>query len=57
VRSGGKCDLTPAHRVLELCGDPERARSLVRSAFCKREEVIDEAAARLAPLRRPHPTA
>jgi N-succinyldiaminopimelate aminotransferase len=40
-----------------FCGDPERARSLVRFAFCKREEVIDEAAARLATLRRPHPTA
>jgi N-succinyldiaminopimelate aminotransferase len=32
-------------------GDPERVRSLVRFAFCKREEVIDEAAARLATLR------
>ena len=29
-------------------GDPERVRPLVRFAFCKREEVIDEAAARLA---------
>jgi len=40
-----------------FCGDPERAHSLVRFAFCKREEVIDEAAARLATLRRPHRTA
>ena len=28
--------------------DPEAGRSLVRFAFCKREAVIDEAAARLA---------
>jgi N-succinyldiaminopimelate aminotransferase len=34
-----------------FCGDPERVRSLVRFAFCKREEVIDEAAARLERLR------
>jgi N-succinyldiaminopimelate aminotransferase len=27
---------------------PEAGRSLVRFAFCKREAVIDEAAARLA---------
>ena len=33
-----------------FCGDPERVRSLVRFAFCKREEVIDEAAARLGRL-------
>jgi N-succinyldiaminopimelate aminotransferase len=32
-------------------GDPERVRTLVRFAFCKREEVIDEAAQRLAGLR------
>jgi N-succinyldiaminopimelate aminotransferase len=32
-------------------GDPERSRTLVRFAFCKREEVIDEAARRLAALR------
>jgi N-succinyldiaminopimelate aminotransferase len=32
-------------------GDPERVRTLVRFAFCKREEVIDEAARRLAWLR------
>jgi N-succinyldiaminopimelate aminotransferase len=31
--------------------DPERVRSLVRFAFCKREEVIDEAATRLGRLR------
>jgi N-succinyldiaminopimelate aminotransferase len=30
--------------------DPERVRTLVRFAFCKREEVIDEAAQRLARL-------
>jgi N-succinyldiaminopimelate aminotransferase len=32
-------------------GDPERVSTLVRFAFCKREEVIDEAAQRLAGLR------
>jgi N-succinyldiaminopimelate aminotransferase len=32
-------------------GDPARVRTLVRFAFCKREEVIDEAARRLAALR------
>jgi N-succinyldiaminopimelate aminotransferase len=31
--------------------DPERVRTLARFAFCKREEVIDEAAERLARLR------
>ena len=31
--------------------DPERVRSLVRFAFCKREQVIDEAATRLGRLR------
>jgi N-succinyldiaminopimelate aminotransferase len=31
--------------------DPEAGRSLVRFAFCKRHEVIDEAAARLAAAR------
>ncbi len=31
--------------------DPARVRSLVRFAFCKREEVIDEAATRLGRLR------
>jgi N-succinyldiaminopimelate aminotransferase len=30
--------------------DAERGRSLVRFAFCKRDEVIDEAARRLAGL-------
>jgi N-succinyldiaminopimelate aminotransferase len=34
-----------------FCGDPERVRSLVRFAFCKREAVIDEAAARLEQLQ------
>jgi N-succinyldiaminopimelate aminotransferase len=34
-----------------FCGEPERVRSLVRFAFCKREEVIDEAATRLGRLR------
>jgi N-succinyldiaminopimelate aminotransferase len=32
-------------------GDPDGVRTLVRFAFCKREEVIDEAAQRLAGLR------
>ena len=31
--------------------DPARGRSLGRFAFCKRDEVIDEAARRLAGLR------
>jgi N-succinyldiaminopimelate aminotransferase len=31
--------------------DPERVRTLVRFAFCKREKVIDEAAERLAAMR------
>ena len=31
--------------------DPDRVRSLVRFAFCKREEVIDAAAERLAAMR------
>jgi N-succinyldiaminopimelate aminotransferase len=34
-----------------FCGDPKRVRTLVRFAFCKREEVIDAAAERLARLR------
>ena len=34
-----------------FCADPERARSLVRFAFCKREAVIDDAAARLGRMR------
>jgi N-succinyldiaminopimelate aminotransferase len=33
-----------------FCADPETARTLVRFAFCKRDDVIDEAAARLARL-------
>ena len=32
--------------------DKEAGRPLVRFAFCKRDEVIDEAAARLARLQR-----
>jgi len=32
-------------------GDPDRVATLVRFAFCKRETVIDEAAARLGTLR------
>jgi N-succinyldiaminopimelate aminotransferase len=32
--------------------DPDAARTLVRFAFCKREEVLDEACRRLAALRR-----
>jgi N-succinyldiaminopimelate aminotransferase len=34
-----------------FCGDPRRATSLVRFAFCKRDEVIDEAARRLGRLQ------
>src|SRR5215204_4586995 len=34
-----------------FCDDKEVGRPLVRFAFCKREEVIDEGAARLARLR------
>jgi N-succinyldiaminopimelate aminotransferase len=33
--------------------DPDAGRSLVRFAFCKRAEVIDDAAARLAAVRMP----
>ena len=44
-------------RTWVFCGDPERARSVVRFAAYTRAEVIDEAAARLVTLRRPHPTA
>ena len=35
--------------------DPEAGRHLIRFAFCKREAVLDEAAARLARLRAPTP--
>ena len=31
--------------------DPDAARTLVRFAFCKRDEVLDEACRRLAALR------
>ena len=31
--------------------DPEAARTLVRFAFCKRDEVLDEAVRRLGRLR------
>jgi N-succinyldiaminopimelate aminotransferase len=33
-----------------FCDDPELGRTLVRFAYCKREDVIDEAAERLAAL-------
>ena len=36
--------------VSVFCDDPDLGRTLVRFAFCKREDVIDEAAARLATL-------
>jgi len=36
--------------VSVFCDDPELGRTLVRFAYCKREDVIDEAAARLARL-------
>jgi len=49
--------LSQLHRASVFCGDLERARSLAGSWPAKREEVIDEAAARLATLRRPHPIA
>lgn len=35
-----------------FCDDPDLGRTLVRFAFCKREDVIDEAAERLAGLSR-----
>jgi N-succinyldiaminopimelate aminotransferase len=37
--------------VSVFCADPELGRSLVRFAFCKRDEVLTEAAARLVALR------
>jgi len=49
--------LSQLQRASVFCGDLERARSLAGSWPAKREEVIDEAAARLATLRRPHPIA
>jgi N-succinyldiaminopimelate aminotransferase len=36
--------------VSVFCDDPDLGRTLVRFAFCKREDVIDEAAERLATL-------
>ncbi|MEV4421011.1 aminotransferase class I/II-fold pyridoxal phosphate-dependent enzyme [Patulibacter sp. NPDC049589] len=37
--------------VSVFCDDPDLGRSLVRFAYCKREDVIDDAASRLAGLR------
>ncbi|WP_026912540.1 pyridoxal phosphate-dependent aminotransferase [Patulibacter minatonensis] len=37
--------------VSVFCDDPDLGRTLVRFAYCKREDVIDEAASRLAGLR------
>jgi N-succinyldiaminopimelate aminotransferase len=37
--------------VSVFCADPDLGRSLVRFAFCKRDEVLTEAAGRLAALR------
>jgi N-succinyldiaminopimelate aminotransferase len=37
--------------VSVFCADPELGRTLVRFAFCKRDEVLAEAAGRLAGLR------
>ena len=34
-----------------FCADPDLGRTLVRFAFCKREEVLAEAVSRLAWLR------
>jgi N-succinyldiaminopimelate aminotransferase len=39
--------------VSVFCADPELGRSLVRFAFCKRDEVLAEAASRLVALRTP----
>ncbi len=39
--------------VSVFCADPELGRSLVRFAFCKRDEVLAEAASRLVALRAP----
>ena len=47
--------------VSVFCADPELGRTLVRFAFCKRDEVLAEAVSRLAALRTlscrlsPHP--
>ncbi|WP_433276856.1 pyridoxal phosphate-dependent aminotransferase [Pseudonocardia xinjiangensis] len=37
--------------VSVFCADPDLGRSLVRFAFCKRDEVLEEAVSRLAALR------
>jgi N-succinyldiaminopimelate aminotransferase len=37
--------------VSVFCADPDLGRSLVRFAFCKRDEVLTEAVSRLAALR------
>jgi N-succinyldiaminopimelate aminotransferase len=37
--------------VSVFCADPELGRTLVRFAFCKRDEVLTEAVSRLAALR------
>jgi N-succinyldiaminopimelate aminotransferase len=37
--------------VSVFCADPGLGRSLVRFAFCKRDEVLAEAVTRVAPLR------
>ena len=39
--------------VSVFCADPELGRHLVRFAFCKRDEVLTEAVARLVALRTP----
>ncbi|GAA1252275.1 pyridoxal phosphate-dependent aminotransferase [Pseudonocardia aurantiaca] len=39
--------------VSVFCADPELGRPLVRFAFCKRDEVLTEAVARLVALRAP----
>ena len=41
--------------VSVFCDDPELGRTLVRFAFCKRPEVLTEAATRLARLAAPTP--
>ncbi len=37
--------------VSVFCADPELGRTLVRFAFCKRDEVLTEAVSRLAAVR------
>ena len=52
----GKPEITPSTALAAVwavevfCDDKEAAAGLVRFAFCKRHEVIEEAAARLARL-------